>query len=73
MPTIKVLFVDDNAKFRKSVKNLLLNEQDIEIIGEAKDGKEAILKTKELKPDIVLMDVRMPEMNGQKSHTALGK
>ena len=64
MPTIKVLIVDDNAKFKKSVKNLLSNEQDIEVIGEAREGKEAILKTKELKPDIVLMDVRMPEMGG---------
>jgi len=64
MPTIKVLIVDDNAKFKKSVKNLLSNEQDIEVIGEAREGKEAILKTKELKPDIVLMDVRMPKMGG---------
>ncbi len=64
MPTIKVLIVDDNAKFKKSVKNLLSNEQDIEVIGEAREGKEAILKAKELKPDIVLMDVRMPEMGG---------
>ena len=64
MPTIKVLIVDDNAKFKKSVKNLLSNEQDIEVIGEAREGEEAILKTKELKPDIVLMDVRMPKMGG---------
>ncbi len=64
MPTIKVLIVDDNAKFKKSVKNLLSNEQDIEVIGEAREGKEAILKAKELKPDIVLMDVRMPKMGG---------
>jgi DNA-binding NarL/FixJ family response regulator len=64
MPTIKVLIVDDNAKFIKSVKKLLSNEQDIEVIGEAREGKEAILKAKELKPDIVLMDVRMPEMGG---------
>ena len=64
MPTIKVLIVDDNAKFTKSVKNLLSNEQDIEVIGEAREGEEAILKTKELKPDIVLMDVRMPKMGG---------
>jgi DNA-binding NarL/FixJ family response regulator len=64
MRNIKVLIVDDNSKFKKSVKNLLSNEQDIEVIGEAREGKEAILKAKELKPDIVLMDVRMPEMGG---------
>jgi DNA-binding NarL/FixJ family response regulator len=67
MPTIKVLIVDDNAKFIESVKKLLSNEQDIEVIGEATEGKKAILKAKELKPDIVLMDVRMPEMNGLKA------
>jgi DNA-binding NarL/FixJ family response regulator len=71
MPTIKVLIVDDNAKFIKSVKKLLSNEQDIEVIGEAREGKEAILKAKELKPDIVLMDVRMPEMNGLESTASI--
>jgi len=64
MPTIKVLIADDNAKFIESVKKLLANDQDIEVIGEAREGKEAVLKAKELKPDIVLMDVRMPGMNG---------
>ena len=64
MPTIKVLIVDDNAKFIHSVKKILHKEQDIEVIGEAREGHEAILKTKELKQDIVLMDLRMPEMGG---------
>ena len=73
MPTIKVLIVDDNAKFTKSVKNLLSNEQDIEVIGEAREGKEAILKTKELKPDIVLMDVRMPKMGGIEATRRISK
>lgn len=64
MPTIKVLIVDDNAKFIHSVKKILSKEQNIEVIGEAREGHEAILKAKEFKPDIVLMDVRMPEMGG---------
>ena len=64
MQTIKVLLVDDNAKFIGFVNNILSGEMDIEVIGEARDGKEAISKAKELKPDIVLMDVRMPNMNG---------
>jgi len=64
MRIIKVLIVDDNVKFIQSTKNVLSIERDIEVIGEAREGKEAILKAKELKPDIVLMDVRMPGMNG---------
>ncbi len=64
MPTIKVLIVDDNAKFIHLVKKILSKGQNIEVIGEAREGHEAILKAKEFKPDIVLMDVRMPEMGG---------
>lgn len=67
MRTIKVLIADNNAKFIQTVKSFLANEQDIEIVGNARNGKEAISKAKELKPDIILMDVRMPEMNGFKS------
>ena len=64
MRIIKVLIVDDNDRLIQSAKNILANERDIEVIGEVRDGKEAILKAKEFKPDIVLMDVRMPGMNG---------
>jgi len=64
MPKIKVLLVDDNSKFLQLAKNILSSDKDIAVIGEAMDGKEAISKVKELKPDIVLMDVRMPGMNG---------
>jgi DNA-binding NarL/FixJ family response regulator len=64
MQIIKVLIVDDNAEFIGSVKKALSKEHDIKVIGEARDGKEAISQVKKLKPDIVLMDVKMPEMNG---------
>ena len=64
MPIMKVLIVDDNAKFRKTAIKVLSDKQDIEVIGEATEGKEAISRAKELKPDIVLMDIRMPVMNG---------
>ncbi len=64
MKMIKLLLVDDNVKFLDFAKEILCVEKDIEIIGEAKNGEEAILKTKELKPDIVLMDMRMPKLNG---------
>jgi DNA-binding NarL/FixJ family response regulator len=61
---IGTLIVDDDASFRRRAKELLASESDIKVIGEAADGQEAILKARELKPDLVLMDVRMPGMNG---------
>lgn len=64
MQRTKTLIVDDDASFRRRVKGLLDTEPDIEVVGEAADGQEAILKARELKPDLVLMDVRMPGTNG---------
>ena len=64
MQITRTLIVDDDASFRRRVKELLASEPDIEVIGEAADGQEAILKAKELEPDLVLMDVRMPGTNG---------
>jgi DNA-binding NarL/FixJ family response regulator len=62
--TTRTLIVDDNARFRWHVREILASEPDIEVIGEADDGQEAILRARALKPDLVLMDVRMPRMNG---------
>ena len=64
MQITRTLIVDDDGSFRRRVKGLLASERDIEVIGEAADGQEAILKARELEPDLVLMDVRMPGMNG---------
>ncbi len=64
MQEVRTLIVDDNAGFRRGVKILLAYEPDIVVIGEAADGQEAILKARELKPDLVLMDVRMPGISG---------
>jgi len=64
MQIIKVLIADDDMRFWRFVKELFSSEEDLQIIGEAKDGQEAILKAKELKPDLVLMDISMPRMNG---------
>jgi len=64
MPIVRTLIVDDNATFRRRVKEFLASEPDIEVIGEAADGQEAILKARALHPDLVLMDVRMPGTNG---------
>ena len=60
----KVLIVDDDIRFRRFVKELFSSEEDLQIIGEAADGQEAILMAKELEPDLVLMDITMPRMNG---------
>ena len=61
---IKTLIVDDNPNFRKRVRDFLVDCDGIEVLGEASDGEEAIAKTRELNPDLVLMDVRMGGMNG---------
>jgi DNA-binding NarL/FixJ family response regulator len=60
----KVLIVDDDMRFSRFVKELFSSEESLQIIGEAADGQEAIRKAKELKPDLVLMDITMPRMSG---------
>ena len=64
MRKMKVLIVDDNVRFGQFVRELLYSEEGLQIIGDAADGVEAIRKAKELKPDLVLMDISMPRMNG---------
>ena len=59
----RVLIVDDASFMRMSIKNMLAN-YDFEIVGEAENGVMAIEKYKELQPDIVTMDITMPEMDG---------
>ncbi|MGA8927466.1 MAG: response regulator transcription factor [Solirubrobacterales bacterium] len=62
--TISVLVADDHPVFRQGLHALLDGVQDIELIGEAADGDEVVVRALELKPDVVLMDVRMPGTNG---------
>lgn len=64
MAKIKILIVDDHALLREGVRALLSLHEDIEIVGEASEGREAIKKTLELKPDVVLIDISMPGMDG---------
>lgn len=61
---IQVLITDDQAIVRKGIRALLLTEPDIEIIGEAENGREAVKKVETMQPDVVLMDLMMPEMDG---------
>ena len=64
MSKIRVLLVDDHGVVRSGLRMLLENEQDIEIVGEASGGRQAIELVKQHRPDIVLMDVQMSDMNG---------
>lgn len=64
MSKLRVLIVDDHGIVRAGIRSLLEDDTSIEVVGEAEDGKEAIEKAKQLKPDLVLMDIAMPEMNG---------
>jgi len=64
MNKIRVLLVEDHAIVCKGLRSLLEGKAEIEVVGEAKDGKEAIEKTQQLLPDIVLMDIAMPILNG---------
>lgn len=65
--TIKILVVDDAQDTRESVKKLLQFEDDIEIVGEGKNGLEGVQLARQLKPDVILMDINMPEMDGIKA------
>lgn len=62
--TIRVLLVDDQSLFREGLRTLLSVWDDIEVVGEAGNGREAITQTAVLQPDVVLMDLRMPELDG---------
>jgi two-component system response regulator NreC len=64
MKKIKVLVVDDHTLVRDGIRALLSLAADIEVVGEASDGKEALQKVRQLAPDVVLMDLAMPTMGG---------
>ncbi len=68
---IRVLVVDDHALFRRGLQMVLGAETDIEVVGEASDGAEALKVAAETTPDIVLMDVRMPKRGGIDATTAI--
>ncbi len=61
---IKVLIADDHVFYREGVRALLGSVQEVEVVGEANDGEEAIAQANDLKPSVILMDLKMPGMNG---------
>lgn len=63
-PQLQVLIVDDHALVRKEIRSMLEGHADIHIVGEARNGLEAIFLVEKFRPNIVLMDINMPKMNG---------
>ncbi|MBE9475265.1 MAG: response regulator, partial [Chloroflexi bacterium] len=61
---IKVLIVDDIAETRENIRKLLQFEADFEVVGAARNGQEGIELAKELQPDVILMDINMPDIDG---------
>ena len=64
MKRITVLLADDNGVVRREFRKILELENDLEVVGEAKDGHQAVSLAKKLRPTLVLMDVTMPLLNG---------
>ena len=64
MNKIRVLIADDHVIVREGLRALLEAQPDIKVVGEATDGEETVNRTKEIQPDIILMDITMPGMNG---------
>jgi len=71
MEPIRILLVDDHILFRKGIANLIASQDDLEVVGEAGDGREALKKARELMPDLILMDIALPEVSGREATRAI--
>ncbi len=63
-PSIKVLIVDDHYVVREGLRRILDNDEEVEVVGEARNGEEAVAKASSLVPDVIIMDLKMPGMDG---------
>ena len=72
MGTIKVLIVDDHTVVRDGLSTMLGRERDLTVVGEARNGLEAVERARVLQPDVVLMDLRMPELDGVEAMRLIG-
>lgn len=72
-PRTSVLLVDDHELVREGIRNVLSQDPGIAIVGEAKDGREAVARAKALDPDVILMDIGMPRMNGIEATRRIAK
>lgn len=70
---IRVLVVDDHAMIREGIRALLALQRDVQVVGEATNGMDALEKTRKLSPDVVLMDIAMPVMNGLEATQQISK
>lgn len=73
MARIRVLIADDHALMREGIRALLRGSDDVEVVGEASDGREAVERCRALRPDVVLMDVAMPGLGGLEATIELRK
>ncbi len=70
---IRIVLADDHSLVRDGIRSLIESESDLEVIGEASNGLEAITMVKDLTPDLLIIDIRMPEMNGIDAVSELNK
>jgi len=71
--TIRIVIVDDHTVVRQGLRLFLKLEPDFEIVGEASNGRQAVHEVKKLRPDIVIMDIAMPELNGIEATSYISK
>jgi NarL family two-component system response regulator LiaR len=67
----RILIVDDSQHWRRAVRSMLAEDRDLEVVGESSDGQDALHKSKELQPDLVLLDIQLPTLSGLEAARAI--